>query len=56
MTKNWWNQNQRVALTTKVGINWNYDKSKNAQRTYGKPNEQLSPNRWELSYLNVTLL
>ena len=29
--------------------------SQNTKRTYGKPNEQLSPKRWPLSYLNLLL-
>ena len=28
--------------------------SQNTERTYGKPNGQLSPKRWPLSYLNLT--
>ena len=28
--------------------------SPNTKRTYGKPNEQLSPKRWPLSYLTLT--
>ena len=28
--------------------------SQNTKRTYGKPNEQLSPKRLPLSYLNLT--
>ena len=28
--------------------------SRTTKRTYGKPNKQLSPKRWSLSYLNLT--
>ena len=40
-------------LKTKVGSNLNYN-VKNTKSAYGKPNEQLSPKSWPLSYLNLT--
>ena len=33
-----------------LSLPYNY----NTKKTYGKPNEQLSPKRWSLSYLKLT--
>ena len=48
------------AIRTKIppsNLKWEITKitiSQNTKRTCGKPNEQLSPKRWPLSYLNLT--
>ena len=43
MTRNWCNQTQCPALKNKVGNIAKITISRNTKRTYGKPNEQLSP-------------
>ena len=54
MTRNWSNQNQNPAASKqKRGIT-KITNSQNTKRTYGQPNEQLFPKRWQLSNLNRT--
>ena len=38
----------KTEVMTKITI------GQNTKRTYGKPNEQLSPKKWPISYLNLT--
>ena len=38
----------KTEVTTEIKI------SQNTKRIYGKPNEQLTPKKWPISYLNLT--